>query len=164
MVAGGKSAMPARSHRSSAAVPLSWPGCGSRRSPRSRRAWDRRVVPAELDGPGRYRRGQARRRGYLITGWRSESVPPASAQQRASSGRCGPAAAGARGGRAVPVRRRRLRDRRHRPGDAARSRLRRAVAVAQVRPNQAATSISGFRRCPAGALRAAASWLAGGCS
>ena len=40
------------------------------------------------------------------------------------------------------------------------------MAVAQVRLNQVATSMAGFRRCPAGALRgggrAVASWLAGG--
>jgi transposase len=68
---------------------------------------------------------------------------------------------------AVPVRRPRLRDRRHRRGDAGRSpRLHRAVAVARVRLNQVATSISRFRRCPADALRggwrAVASCLVGG--
>ena len=69
--------------------------------------------------------------------------------------------------RAVPVRRRRLRDRRHRPGNAGRSpRLHRAVASARIRLNQVATSVSGLPLCPAdplrGGWRAVASWLAGG--
>ena len=53
------------------------------------------------------------------------------------------------------------------PLDAGRSpRLHRAVAVAQVRLEQVATSISGLWRCPAnaprGGRRAMASWLGGG--